>query len=216
VAELLFVTPMASVVERIFWREMDQRLKSVDAEDRIYGIPLVDYDLYTPCFRETFGLALEILKKKDARRFQRVCRYIKGIVALPIGHPEAGYLEYLSVCAVRFRQPSSKDKVPNYAAWYASILVHEATHGRVHARGIPYDEPYRERIERLCYKEEDRFLKRLGLRPESLARWEKLKTFNSETYRRHWTSSFWQRWRQTRRYQKARKEQERKFRDGQA
>lgn len=200
---------MAAVVDRIFWAEMDRRLKSVDAANRIYGIPLVDYDLYTPYFRQTFALALEILKRQDPRRFQRVCRYIKGIVALPIGHAEAGYLEYLSVCAVRFQAPSSKDKIPKWAAWYASILVHEATHGRVHARGIPYDEEHRERIERLCYKEENRFLKHLGLTPESLAKLEKLKTFNSEAYQRNWASSFWQRWRQTRRYQKAKRDRER-------
>ena len=154
-----------------------------------------------------------MLKVKDPRRFRRICRYVKGIVALPIGHAEAGYIEPLKVCAVRFQAPPSEEKLRQYAAWYASILVHEATHGLIHARKIPYDEHYRERIERLCFQEENRFLRRLGLTPESLAKIRQIKSFNGEAYRRNWASSFWSRWRQSVRYQKARKQHEQRLRD---
>jgi hypothetical protein len=90
-----------------------------------------------------------------------------------------------------------------------------ATHGLVFARGIPYDERYRERIERLCIKEEHRFLRPL-LTPESVAKMEKMRTFNSDAYRWHWASSFWQRWRQSVRHQKARKQREQRLRDNEA
>jgi hypothetical protein len=195
---------------------MEKRLRDADEAQRIEGIPLIDYDLYTPYFRQTFALALQIIKIKDPRRFRRVCQYIKGIVAIPLGHIQAGYDQNLQVCAVRFQPPPSKEKLSNWAAWYAPILVHEATHGLVHARGIPYDEEHRERIERLCYKEENRFLRRLGLTPDSLAKMQQIKTFDSEGYRKLWTSSFWQRWRQSVRYQKARKQREQRERDGTA
>jgi hypothetical protein len=203
------------VVDQMLLREMERRLRSADEAYRIHGIPLVNYDLYTPFFRQTFAGALEVTRLKDPRRFRRVCRYIKGIVALPIGHAHAGYLENLKVCGVRFQPPPSKEKLPNWWAWYASILVHEATHGLIYARGIPYDEQYRERIERLCFKEENRFLKRLGLTPESLAKMRQIKTFNPQVYQRNWASSFWSRWRQSVRYQKAERERQRRLQDSQ-
>jgi hypothetical protein len=207
---------IANVVDRMMLREMERRLRSTDEAYRIECIALVDYDLYTPYFRQTFAAALGLIKLKDPRRFRRICRYVKGIVALPIGHVQAGYVEQLQVCAVRFEPPPSKEKLAQWAVWYASILVHEATHGLVYARGIPYDERYRERIERLCFKEERRFLTPLGLTPESLARMETIKTFNSDGYRRLWASSFWQRWRRSVQYQKARRQHERRLRDGEA
>jgi hypothetical protein len=207
---------IVSVVDRMVLHEMGRRLRSIDEAHRIEGIALVDYDLYTPYFRQTFATALGLIKLKDPRRFRRICRYVKGIVALSIGHVQAGYVEQLQICAVRFEPPPSKEKLAQWAVWYASILVHEATHGLVCARGIPYDERYRERIEHLCFKEERRFLRPLGLTPESLAKMEKIKTFNSDGYRRLWASSFWQRWRQSVRYQKARKQREQRLRDGMA
>jgi hypothetical protein len=41
------------------------------------------------------------------------------------------------------------------------MLVHEATHGVVAARGIHYERALWSRIERLCVHEENRFVKRL-------------------------------------------------------
>jgi hypothetical protein len=201
---------IASIVDHAILREMQKRLNSTDDAHRPHGIPVVDYDLYTPFFRQTIALALEIVRRKDPRRFRRICRYVKGVVALPIGHAQAGYIEQLQVCAVRFQPPSSKEKLPKWGAWYALMLVHEATHGLLYARGIPYDEKHRERIERLCFKEENRFLKRLGLTPESLAKVQKIKSFNPDGYHRLWTSSLWQRLRQSVRYQKAERERRRR------
>ena|SRR5438552_14008214 len=96
---------IVNLVSQIATRQMDQRLRDADEAHRIEGIPLVDYDLYTPYFRQTFALALQMIKVKDPRRFRRVLRYIKGIAALPLGHVEAGYDEKLQVCAVRFQSP---------------------------------------------------------------------------------------------------------------
>jgi hypothetical protein len=208
---------IVSVFDRMMLRGMERRLRSTDEAHRIDGIALVDYGRYryTPYFRQTFAAALGLIKLKDPRRFRRVCRYVKGIVALPTGYVRAGYVEQLQVCTVRFEPPPSKDNLAQWAAWWASMVVHEATHGLVYARGIPYDERYRERIERLCIKEEHRFLKPL-LTPESAAKMEKMRTFNSDVYRWHWASSRWQRWRQSVRYEKGRKQRQQRLRDGTA
>ena len=184
--------------------EMEQRLRSADAAERIRGIPLVDYDLYTPYLRETFAAAFDMIERKDPRRFRRVCRYLKGIVALPI-NSEAGYVPQLQVCAVRFQPLRSKDKLAKSAAWYAGFLVHEATHGLIHVRGIPYEE-HKERIERLCFKEQNRFFKRLGLTPESLRKLEQINSFKPAAYQ---PKSFWQHWREIRRRAKTEKAQQR-------
>lgn len=43
----------------------------------------------------------------------------------------------------------------------ARIIVHEATHARIHAARIPYKGEFRERIERVCLMEEKQFVSRL-------------------------------------------------------
>lgn len=59
-----------------------------------------------------------------------------------------------------------------HAAYYAALMVHEATHGMLLARGFDYTERSRAQTERICIAEENRFLARLcGVRadlPDSL------------------------------------------------
>jgi hypothetical protein len=201
---------VTSLLDRAVFREMEQRLRSVDEAYCIRGIPIVDYDLYTPYLRETFAAALDLIERKDPRRFRRVCDYLKGIVALPV-NAVAGYLPQLQVCAVRFHPPRSKEELPKAAVWYGGILVHEATHGLIEARKIPYDDENRERIERLCFKEQHRFFKRLGLTPESLAQLEQINSFKPAAYQ---PKSFWQNWREIRRRDKAEKARQRESMGG--
>jgi hypothetical protein len=52
----------------------------------------------------------------------------------------------------------------------ASVLVHEAVHLRISARGIKYEPACRERIERLCIGEQARFLRRVPGAGEDMAR----------------------------------------------
>ncbi|MEI9997906.1 MAG: hypothetical protein WDO13_01405 [Verrucomicrobiota bacterium] len=44
---------------------------------------------------------------------------------------------------------------------YASLLVHEATHGLLKEKRIPYDDENWQRVEELCSLEEYRFLRRV-------------------------------------------------------
>lgn len=52
----------------------------------------------------------------------------------------------------------------------AGTLVHETTHLRIARLGVPYHPPLRERIEKLCIREEAHFLRRVPGDGESLAR----------------------------------------------
>jgi tetratricopeptide (TPR) repeat protein len=72
---------------------------------------------------------------------------------------------------------------------YASILIHEATHGVVSEKGIPYDESHRERIERLCHAEEVRFLKHDH--PEIAAAYPFDLEFYSRTWKYHVIMGVW-------------------------
>ena len=58
--------------------------------------------------------------------------------------------------------------ISNYAL--ASVFVHESTHLRISARGIKYLPECRERIERLCVKEQARFLRHVPDHGEEMAR----------------------------------------------
>lgn len=46
-------------------------------------------------------------------------------------------------------------------AWLASVLLHEATHGRIHALGVSTTRTLRPRIERLCLRTQLEFLNRV-------------------------------------------------------
>lgn len=52
----------------------------------------------------------------------------------------------------------------------ASVLIHESVHLRISARGIQYEPQCRERIERLCVKEQARFLRTVPDGGEEMAR----------------------------------------------
>ena len=67
---------------------------------------------------------------------------------------------------------------------YAMTLVHEATHGYLHARFIPYTKRTRSRVERICENEENHFVKQLG------DEWSHLHcTFLEDDYQRYWKAS---------------------------
>jgi len=125
----------------------------------------------------------------------------------PIGYSGAGYIEHLKAYATSFFPPPSEANIPKSAIYYASTLVHEATHGLFYARGIPYNSKLRTRIEQICHEEEHRFLNHLGLTAESLAKLKNLRRFDAEAYQKQWSSTFFQRFRYTKREETQRSKQ---------
>src|SRR5258708_5015760 len=102
---------------------------------------------------------MALIKSLDARRYQRVCRRIRYIVNREL--ISGGNFERRSkICNVDFvGYLTSADPLQNLRA-YARLLVHEATHGLLFEKGIPYDKLTRERVERLCRLEDFRFAQR--------------------------------------------------------
>jgi hypothetical protein len=85
----------------------------------------------------------------------QVRRYLKSVVILPAGVPE--YRHQFRACFL------SVESVLNLSAdKLALLIVHEATHGRLHALGVEGPSADRERIERICVRQEVALARRLG------------------------------------------------------
>ena len=132
--------------------------------------------------------ALDLIERVDPRRFRRVQNEIKYIVNAEL-ISTGQYWRENKVCPVdfgRFRLWPNQDWALHF---YAGLLVHEATHGRLHARGISYTQATRERIERLCEMEARRFLGRA--RPEWAE--QMFGRFNPSDWSLAWYGSRWRR-----------------------
>jgi tetratricopeptide (TPR) repeat protein len=124
--------------------------------------------------------AMALVQSTDSRRYRRVCRRIEFIVNMEL-ISGGNFARKLKICRVDYSRLTSADPLWNLRQ-YAQLLVHEATHGLLFEKGIPYDKKTRERVERLCRLEEYRFARRIepgwadiGVQP-----------FNPEWYEMYW------------------------------
>ena len=114
-------------------------------------------------FAQIITEALQLIETHDPRRFQRAQRELSYIANSPI-HAGAQYMDYIRCCVVdygRFASQLNEENKEWYAAKCACIIVHEATHGVLHSRHIPYSKATWKRSERLCRREEKLFSMRL-------------------------------------------------------
>ncbi|MCB8932531.1 MAG: hypothetical protein M9921_07065 [Fimbriimonadaceae bacterium] len=107
-------------------------------------------------------LALDLVESADPRRMARIQRELDYIVDTEL----SSLASYTAgrICNVDF----TKFEVARQPEWllpmYASSIIHEATHGTLYARGLPYTKRNRLRIERICRAEENRFLSQVSTR----------------------------------------------------
>lgn len=108
---------------------------------------------------EVVGKLLEaanLIRDCDARRYISVLAELKRIVLLD-WHIQAARYYALSRTLVLQRKSVEDTRI----SVLASMLVHEATHGRIYRRGVAYIPRLRSRIERLCLRNEVWFLRRV-------------------------------------------------------
>ena len=127
--------------------------------DRIDGVVICDLTPAQPskdAFLELTRQAMALIKSLDGRRYRRVCRYLHYI-ANTVLISRGQYGRILKICridyATHFNSPHPLRNVRDYAG----VLIHEATHGLLFAKGIPYNKKTWERVERLCHRESYRF-----------------------------------------------------------
>ncbi len=93
--------------------------------------------------------ALQLIKTYDPYRYRRVLREIERIWAHPLPWEWAVWVRALKRCVVdpRFVVSASPSLI-------ASAIVHEATHAALDRRNIGYGEQLRERVEKVCMRQE--------------------------------------------------------------
>jgi hypothetical protein len=93
--------------------------------------------------------ALQLIKSCDPYRYRRVLREIERIWAHPLPWEWAIWLPALKRCVVdpRFVLSASPSLI-------ASAIVHEATHAAMDQRHIGYSEQLRDRVEKVCMRQE--------------------------------------------------------------
>jgi len=137
-------------------------------------------------FRNVLLCALKLLKEIDPYRYRRVQRRIQWIVCTTLS--KAGSAEYrhnTKSCEMEFIEPSADYDLEWLIGWYACVLVHEATHGKIKSRGVAYSKKWRLRIEELCVLEEHKFLMHMAItRPGLASRFDA--KFVAAKWRWHW------------------------------
>jgi len=108
----------------------------------------------------------------DPRRFRRVQREAHVVVVRSLRDMSGGYKRLGRRIFLNFTHLQAAEEYgPNHAyyewfvAWWACTIVHEATHGALYSRYIPYTRETYLRIERMCHDEEARFAARLPPTP---------------------------------------------------
>lgn len=182
---------------------------------QIDGIALVDLEDYTPYFRRTIAAALQLIKGTDPRRYARLRRHISSIVNCTRPFGGAVYFYETKTCEIEFEpRPRSEYEMQFYTAWYACTLVHEATHGVLRSRGIPYTPENRSQIEKLCVTEEQRFARGLHLDSRILTWLQPKLQFDPARWHGYWAATRWQKFVLTvRRVRSRYREEERRTRE---
>lgn len=104
-------------------------------------------------------LALDLVEAADPRRMARIQRELDYIVDTEL--PKLAGFVPGRICEVDFVR-CKIDELPEWRLpMYAALLIHEATHGHLIARGVTSTRQNRLRIEKICRAEENRFLSRI-------------------------------------------------------
>jgi hypothetical protein len=158
------------------------------------GIQMRDLrDGVTPSFFPVIQSALLLVRETDPRRYSRIRRFLPYIVNFA-SSSAAGYQHGIG-CQIRFEEPAFVSHRPYSVAAYATILVHEATHGVVRTFGVRYTPAARSRIERLCWTEEQRFIRIVTrARPDLANYFDHLRgEFDESHWHEFWNRTRWHR-----------------------
>jgi hypothetical protein len=100
--------------------------------------------------------ALDLIAATDPRRYQYVTHHIRYILNTEL-YTTATYCPG-GVCKIDFGRYQFNRNPTGYLYRYSSALIHEATHGRLLAKGFRRGHRNWVQIERICRAEQNRFL----------------------------------------------------------
>jgi hypothetical protein len=102
--------------------------------------------------------ALRLIRDYAPRRYARIRRDLACVWVRVLPGPWASYNRGLRACQLDSRFVLDQAVLSSQVA---ASIVHEATHARLTACGIGYEEAIRTRVEALCLHAEDEFAKQL-------------------------------------------------------
>jgi hypothetical protein len=102
--------------------------------------------------------AVELIRRYDHAGFRRVQRGVKRILVSWLPGTWGEYHSEIDLCVLNDEHVVAPE---TSIAAIASTVVHEATHARLVRAGVPYDESLRPRVERICFRAQRAFGRRL-------------------------------------------------------
>jgi hypothetical protein len=102
--------------------------------------------------------ALGLIKIYDRVRYDRLIRDLERVWVTPISGSSACFDHSIGACELDPRFVLAETSLPEKIA---GVIVHEATHARLHRCGIGYEEDLRARVEAVCIRRELAFAARL-------------------------------------------------------
>ena len=158
----LLVALVLRGLNRIF-KVFDARFVQIGKVGEVDGVTICDPcapDLEKSSFLKHTSDALSLIRKFDPKRYRRVCQYVRIIVNRPL--ISGGNFERVGkICNVDYDKYYATGPREWRERFYACLIIHEATHGMLDAKGIAYSKKNWERTERLCSLEEYRFIRRV-------------------------------------------------------
>lgn len=148
----LLKTAVSRAVYSVMFR---MSVREVSHEIKIYAIAVKPEDAASGVAKVVE--ALEILEKHDPKRINTLQRCLWGVFVMKLASI-GQYSERSGLCLLSLDFVLAPTTTP---AGVATILVHEATHARLDARGITERTTSRERIEFACIKAERALVRRL-------------------------------------------------------
>lgn len=153
--------PLQGFFSRVWWKGFQLFLRSHEV-GRIEGIRLADFRKRGDDFLPTMREAIRLIQFHDPRRFARLKRHIVWISnGVPVSGGNAELHASEKWCVVDYFDPAPDTDCRSWAATWACVLIHEATHGLLEQKGFQYDGERRVRIEQICCSEQNGFAKRL-------------------------------------------------------
>jgi len=134
-------------------------------------------------FTNMVAEALALIETSDPTRFRRVQSRIRTIVNT-VGIIGSAYQALLRVCMVNPQNFGYQGARTGSVEFLASTLVHDATFGHLLSKGILRTSANYDRFDRICCREAQRFMQRLGLTktpwdPEHLSRLGRMQTLTA-------------------------------------
>ena len=107
---------------------------------------------------ERVEAALRLIKTHDPHRYNRIRRDLSRVWVRLLAGARGSFNASLSACELDERFVLDDKRTP---VELTSVIVHEATHARIHRAGIRYRAELRHRIEAACFRAEATFARRV-------------------------------------------------------